>query len=468
VQLLLSDVPRVSSRLRAYGFARRFGAHVSALQGSLALVRLAAAEVRDSPSLKTVLGTVLRAGNRLNDGSVRGSAGGFALEVLPQLNALKSTAVGGGDVSAPPTLLHFLAQAFSTAGTGSARLLGEMPSLESAGRVDFLELSSELSLLRRELADAAVEVEAHFEFVAEAAASAAQSLDKGPELSSATGGAAQNASSEAAAEKATSAAASAAAEATSAAAAAASELGSDEAPARSAAALHPAAEGGEGGSVDAQGESVPGAPLGISELSAAAIFAAPAAVEAEAAGAEDEDRFQAVMRPFLADAQQACAALQQQFDDAQSEMNEVVLSYGYGTDKAFAELVAIVSAFARALQRAERENETAGRTRPARAAGFARQAGQTTPAEGASQRKPPATAPTVVPLRHHTAVVSSRANPPPAPTPAKGGGEDVPEGADAPAFDGLLTLGGGLTGGLGKSGRKSVVSMDGIRKKLFR
>ena len=110
-------------------------------------MRHAAAEVRDSAALKACLGAVLRVGNWLNEGTARGDAAAFSLEVLPQLSALKASAQsalsaqsvqsvqpaqadGDGDGGAraagegappapppPPTLLHFVAQALSEAGT---------------------------------------------------------------------------------------------------------------------------------------------------------------------------------------------------------------------------------------------------------------------------------------------------------------------------------------------------------------
>jgi hypothetical protein len=58
---------------------------ISGLQEQLRMLEAAAAEVPSSEALRTLLGAVRDVGNWLNNGTARGGAGAFKLEVLLQL-----------------------------------------------------------------------------------------------------------------------------------------------------------------------------------------------------------------------------------------------------------------------------------------------------------------------------------------------------------------------------------------------
>lgn len=347
------------------------------------------------------------------------------------------------------------------------------------------ELQSEMALLAREVSDARAEVEEHAQMVARARGAERRADGGGDEVANAQGGGGSGGGggggSEALASEGEMKEEEGGAPAAESARSAASPLGAatgtraSETATSAAGASAPAAAS-EGGSRADAAQAGQGGENGADG-------------DDSGDGGDGDDRFQPVMRPFVSDAAAACAALEAQFNAARNELADLVAAYGYPRDKPFGELVLLIAAFARALQRAEQENSAAARA--------SRKQAQQTPAPRcagarAAADRGPATAPTVAPAHGRGGLgeppvrepppTASPARPPvphsrtagdasAAAAPAGGAGGDQ----GAPVDDGLLPLGGGLTGGLPgqsqakpTSGRSSLVpSMEGIRKKLL-
>lgn len=212
--------------------------------------------------------------------------------------------------------------------------------------------------------------------------------------------------------------------------------------------------------------------------------------EQDAEDMDDEDRFDAVMRPFVVEAASACDALRGQYDGACAELGALIRSFGYEASKSFSEVALVIGAFARALQRAEAENASVAarslRVLPGNLGVQQTPAARNAARPGAGNA--PATAPTVA--RSQAAQpTTAKGRAPAARDKSSGAGAAAGPIAEDDADDGLLPLGGGLAGGLralasrsqtgggraqgqgdgGAGGSKPALpTLDGIRKKLFR
>ena len=78
----LCTISFLKERLDSMVFRLRFEMHVAEVMPDLAILRSAAMELKGSKAFQTVLRVVLQLGNRLNDGTFRGSAKGFKLDAL--------------------------------------------------------------------------------------------------------------------------------------------------------------------------------------------------------------------------------------------------------------------------------------------------------------------------------------------------------------------------------------------------
>lgn len=88
--LALSGIPNLSDRLILWSFKLSFDDNFRDLKTKLDLVTNALAEIRTSKRFKQLLEIVLAVGNVLNTGSKGGSAYGFKLNALKQLNGTKT------------------------------------------------------------------------------------------------------------------------------------------------------------------------------------------------------------------------------------------------------------------------------------------------------------------------------------------------------------------------------------------
>ena len=99
----VGSIPRLRQRLECLAFKSRFASELRSLYADAMAVSVACDDVRESTTLRRLLGVVLGAGNALNGGSFRGGAHGVRLECVTRLAELKSTQPTG----ARPDLLCF-------------------------------------------------------------------------------------------------------------------------------------------------------------------------------------------------------------------------------------------------------------------------------------------------------------------------------------------------------------------------
>lgn len=109
----LVRLPRLKARLRTLLFSKNMGTQYQMVLGRIRSLNLACRQVRESPSFRKVLGTVLRIGNYLNHGidapapACGYEVRGFALDSLLKLQEFRSAQ--SGDISALHcVILHLL------------------------------------------------------------------------------------------------------------------------------------------------------------------------------------------------------------------------------------------------------------------------------------------------------------------------------------------------------------------------
>lgn len=137
---VLLKIPMAFSRIEAMLYRGTFDDEVAHLRMSFALIKGACSEVRSSKLFLRLLEAVLKTGNRMNVGTIRGGASAFRLDAL-----LKLSDIRGAD--GKTTLLHFVIQemARSQGLKVSDKLSGTSRSCPAtlAGREGFLVMGTE-------------------------------------------------------------------------------------------------------------------------------------------------------------------------------------------------------------------------------------------------------------------------------------------------------------------------------------
>ncbi|WVZ92822.1 hypothetical protein U9M48_038860 [Paspalum notatum var. saurae] len=153
VKVLLA-IPMAFSRIEAMLYKGTFDDEVAHLRMSFALIKGACSELRSSKLFLRLLEAVLKMGNRMNVGTIRGGASAFRLDAL-----LKLSDIRGAD--GKTTLLHFVVQEMvrSQGLKASDKLSGTSRSCPAtlAGREEYLvlgtkfvsELSNELGNVKK-------------------------------------------------------------------------------------------------------------------------------------------------------------------------------------------------------------------------------------------------------------------------------------------------------------------------------
>ncbi|RHY27144.1 hypothetical protein DYB32_007549, partial [Aphanomyces invadans] len=96
--LAISDLPRLSNRLKAMEATLTFGQRYDDVKGKLKLLEQAYVDLKGSTKLLSLLEVVLAVGNYLNRGTSRGGAYGFKLDILPKLTQARPAALNGPQV----------------------------------------------------------------------------------------------------------------------------------------------------------------------------------------------------------------------------------------------------------------------------------------------------------------------------------------------------------------------------------
>ncbi|KAG3022538.1 hypothetical protein PC121_g10333 [Phytophthora cactorum] len=135
-------VPRLTTRLQAIHATWQFDAYVEEQRKLMESVSNACRELHDCESLKDIFRVVLSLGNALNDGTSRGGAKGFKLNILLKLNQVKAA-----DNSI--NLLNYVAKVLRAKDPAILEFDKSLPSIESASRVTTQMLKAGESAVRK-------------------------------------------------------------------------------------------------------------------------------------------------------------------------------------------------------------------------------------------------------------------------------------------------------------------------------
>ncbi|CAO2175314.1 unnamed protein product [Urochloa humidicola] len=142
----LLTIPMAFSRIEAMLYKETFDDEVAHLRMSFALIKGACNELRSSKLFLRLLEAVLKTGNRMNVGTIRGGASAFKLDAL-----LKLSDIRGAD--GKTTLLHFVVQEMlRSKGLKGSEKIGGPCHATPTGREEYLEMGTEfISQLSNEL-----------------------------------------------------------------------------------------------------------------------------------------------------------------------------------------------------------------------------------------------------------------------------------------------------------------------------
>lgn len=147
-------VPRLTTRLQAIHATWQFDTYVAEQQKLMDSVSNACRELQECAALKEIFRVVLSLGNALNDGTARGGAKGFKLNILLKLNQVKAS-----DNSM--NLLNYVAKVLRAKDPAIIEFDKGLPSIESASRVTTQVLKAGESAVRKAATLICNELESH-------------------------------------------------------------------------------------------------------------------------------------------------------------------------------------------------------------------------------------------------------------------------------------------------------------------
>ncbi|RLN44991.1 hypothetical protein BBI17_006169 [Phytophthora kernoviae] len=147
-------VPRLTTRLQAIHATWQFDTYVDEQQKLMDSVSNACRELQECTAMKEIFRVVLSLGNALNDGTARGGAKGFRLNILLKLNQVKAS-----DNST--NLLNYLAMVLRAKDPAILEFDKSLPSIESASRVTTQVLKAGESAVRKAATLICNELETH-------------------------------------------------------------------------------------------------------------------------------------------------------------------------------------------------------------------------------------------------------------------------------------------------------------------
>jgi len=143
----MAQVPRLTPRLDAFHTKHTLPNRLADATAQINALDAATACVRASTRLPPLLSLVLALGNILNDGSTKGGAKGFRLDVLNRLGETKTAGV-----TPQSSLLHHLANiAVSQAADVAKALKHELVALDEASAISIVTLDADVGAMRREV-----------------------------------------------------------------------------------------------------------------------------------------------------------------------------------------------------------------------------------------------------------------------------------------------------------------------------
>ncbi|KAA8496590.1 Formin-like protein 20 [Porphyridium purpureum] len=130
-------------KLAAMVFLRSYETECELISKRCAVVEEACSQIQASDKLRTVLGSILRIGNHLNQGTRRGQARGFKLDALLKLTETRT-------IDGRMTLLHFIVDLIEKKDASVLDdLENELSSIEAGSKIVREELSADIAGLNK-------------------------------------------------------------------------------------------------------------------------------------------------------------------------------------------------------------------------------------------------------------------------------------------------------------------------------
>eukprot|EP00884_Botryococcus_braunii_P003894 jgi/Botrbrau1/13505/Bobra.0082s0098.1 len=150
--LEIMDINRLQQRIQCLVFTRTFHASLSRVEAQLLLLREACAQLHTSADFMALLQAVLKLGNHLNEGTMRGAAAGFKLDTLLKLADVKGT-------DRRTSLLHFVLLQLMKENQGLKSLPQQLGQSKAAANLQIGALRSIIGELRAGLKRVTTEIE---------------------------------------------------------------------------------------------------------------------------------------------------------------------------------------------------------------------------------------------------------------------------------------------------------------------
>jgi len=134
--LELMKVPRVDYKLKVFALKIQFDTQTTEFEKRLSAVNSVCEKVRSSENLKEIMKHILYLGNKLNQGTLKGSAVGFRLESLLELSKTYSP-------NSSMTLMHYLCKVLASKAPHLLDFYEDLEGLESASEIKMKSLAEE-------------------------------------------------------------------------------------------------------------------------------------------------------------------------------------------------------------------------------------------------------------------------------------------------------------------------------------
>lgn len=142
--LELMRVPRIESKLRVFAFKITFLSQVADLRSNLNIINSVATEVKESVKLRQIMQTILTLGNALNQGTARGSAVGFKLDILLKLTDTRAR-------NNKMTLMHYLCKLLAEKLPELLDFDKDLAHLEASSKIKLKALAEEMQAVDKGL-----------------------------------------------------------------------------------------------------------------------------------------------------------------------------------------------------------------------------------------------------------------------------------------------------------------------------
>eukprot|EP00028_Trichosphaerium_sp_Am-I-7-wt_P009750 CAMPEP_0168526838 /NCGR_PEP_ID=MMETSP0405-20121227/12229_1 /TAXON_ID=498012 /ORGANISM="Trichosphaerium sp, Strain Am-I-7 wt" /LENGTH=984 /DNA_ID=CAMNT_0008549803 /DNA_START=13 /DNA_END=2970 /DNA_ORIENTATION=- len=142
--LELSVIPCLAQRIKCWVFKQDFENIKSSIEKPLNILHSACMQVKNSVSLKRMLGAVLTVGNYMNGGTKRGQANGYTLDVLSKLTVTK-------DLSGKLNIMEYMTRVMLDKYPNIKQMQHELNSVYEASRTSLNDVNVDLRQVQASL-----------------------------------------------------------------------------------------------------------------------------------------------------------------------------------------------------------------------------------------------------------------------------------------------------------------------------